>query len=81
MLLLSSCQSNRTKVSTETINVYFPAFPEAPAGLIIPVDINGRKVTEPGTEVVNVVLPYWYWKEIVHYVTETEEAVQAISVK
>lgn len=78
MPVLNSCKSNQIRVRTETIDVYFPSFPEAPAGLILPLDIKGKRVTEPGQEIVNIAIPYWYWKQICQYVTETEEAVQAL---
>lgn len=77
MLGLNSCTSKPKKESKETINVYFPSFPEAPEGLILPLDIYGNKVTDAG-EVVNIAMPYWYWKQIIDYVVKTEEAVQAL---
>lgn len=79
MPVLICCRSSQKKESTEIINVFFPSFPEPPKGAILPLDINGKRVTEKGEDIINVVMPYWYWKEVCRYVTETEEAVQALS--
>ena len=82
MLLLSCCKSSQIKARKDTnIDVYFPAFPYPQTGTILFLDINGKRVTDYQTEIVNVVMPYWYWKQIVQYVTETEEAVQALTTK
>lgn len=81
MLPLICCKSNPKKESTETINVYFPSFPSPGKETIIPIDVNGKVVKDSTTEIVNVVIPYWYWIMITNYVTETEEAVQALTIK
>ena len=57
-------------------NVYFPSFPYPKEGIVLPV----TETDEAGQmHVYAVQLPYWYWKLIINYVTETEEAVTAVT--
>lgn len=58
--------------------VYFPSFPYPADGLIVPLDENNKAVTTDGVQVQAVIMPYWYWLQIVDYVTKTETAVTAL---
>lgn len=59
-------------------NVYFPSFPYPKDGIVLPL----TETDEAGQmRVYAVQLPYWYWKLIIDYVVETEEAVTAITVE
>lgn len=79
MLVLNCCKSNQVRVRTETAkNIYFPEFPLAPDHTLLPLDFYGKRVKDIDTEIVYIQMPYWYWKEIVKYATEIEEAVQAL---
>lgn len=82
MPALNSCRSSQLKVKKETkTDVYFPAFPTPQTGTILFIDINGKRVTDYQTEIVNVVMPIWYWKMIVNYVEGTEAAVEALNTE
>lgn len=58
--------------------VYFPKFPYPADGLIVPLDENNKAITTGGVQVQAVLMPYWYWMQIVDYVTKTETAVTAL---
>ena len=58
--------------------VYFPSFPYPDDGVIIPLDKEQKIVTDTETEVITVVIPYWYWKMVIDHVKETESAVTAL---
>ena len=58
--------------------VYFPAFPYPKDGVILPLDKDNKVTYDEEDLVVNVVLPYWYWKLIIKYVKDTETAVTAL---
>lgn len=65
-------------------NVYFPSFPYPKDGIVLPLDENKNVITgnEPDADDITVdavLMPYWYWKLIINYVTETEEAVTALT--
>lgn len=78
MPVLNCCKSSQTKANPETkADIYFPAFPTPQTGTILFLDINGKRVIDKQTEIVNVVMPLWYWLMIVDYVEGTESAVQA----
>lgn len=75
-LLLNSCIS-RPKAENKEISdlIYFPTFPS-------PTDENGNTIPQYDEENQIVKLPYWYWLQIVDYVTDTETAVTILqSVK
>jgi len=81
MPVLNSCKSSQIKAKKETnIDVFFPAFPYPQTGTILFLDINGKRVKDNKTEIVNVVMPLWYWKLITDYVEGTETAAQALSM-
>lgn len=75
MLVLTCCASNRTepqikyivKYIYEPIPLSFPEFPAPADGLIIPYDVDGKKVTTADVEITNVLIPYWYWNLIIKY--------------
>ena len=88
MLVLVCCRSNPKEeikeIPAPTIpgleGVYFPAFPYPADGLIVPIDENNKAVTTDGIQIKAVVIPYWYWIQIVDYVSKTEKAVTALKV-
>lgn len=51
----------------KTIPLNFPKFPEPRQGTIIPLDERNKRVTTEEQEVVNVLIPYWYWQLIIKY--------------
>lgn len=70
--MLSSCRSALKKEIPETIDIIdFPTFPA-------PVDREGNTFLVFDEEKQNVTMPFWYWKQIVFYVAETEEAVAVL---
>lgn len=75
MPVLNCCRSNPTKEKPATVEIYFPSFPTPGKATITPIDIDGKIVRDNDTEIMNVVIPFWYWIMITNYVTETEEAV------
>lgn len=80
MLVLICCKSCPKKENNATVNdVYFPSFPYAQQGTILFVDLHGKRVTTNQSEIVNVVIPFWYWKMICDYVEGTESAVQSLT--
>lgn len=74
MLVLISCQSNRQE-EIKTVYVVpdlnFPKFP-SPA-VILPLDEKGKRVTDEETDIINVLVPYWYWNLIVDYKLNIDE--------
>lgn len=74
MPALTCCVSSRTDAPQYVIRtVYkiiplsFPRFPYPQDGLIVPIDENMKKVVSDDQEIVNVVIPYWYWNLIIEY--------------
>lgn len=71
---MNSCRTNQFD-NIKTIYVcpelHFPRFP-VPKN-IIPVDAEGKKVTDEDTEIMNVVIPYWYWNLIIDYKIAVDE--------
>lgn len=86
MLVLICCASKPKEeikeIPVPTIpgleGVYFPSFPYPADGLVVPLDENNKAVTTDGIQIKAVVLPYWYWIQIVDYVSQTEKAVTAL---
>ena len=76
MLVMSSCQSNKTKTEYKTIyatpELYFPKFPD-PKNKVVPYDKDFKKVTENTQEIEYVVMPFWYYKLIVDYKVSVDE--------
>lgn len=87
MLVLTSCATKPKADNSETPKiviagidtVYFPAFPYPQDGVVIPLDVDGNAVIAEGVEIVNVMIPYWYWKLVIEYVRNTENAVDALA--
>ena len=59
-------------------SVYFPSFPYPADGLVVPLDKDNKAVTTDGVQVQAVIMPYWYWVQIIDYVNKTEKAVTAL---
>lgn len=76
ILGLNSCKSNeiqyQTVVITKTPELYFPKFPN-PSPVVLPIDQNGKVVKDDQTEIVNVLMPYWYWNLIIDYKLSVDE--------
>ena len=76
MLVMTSCQSNKTKTEYKTIyatpELYFPKFPD-PKNKVVPYDKDFKKVTENTQEIEYVVMPFWYYKLIVDYKVSVDE--------
>ena len=51
----------------------FPKYP-TPKGHVIPLDADGKRVTENNQEIVNVIMPLWYYQKIVEYKVKVDEA-------
>lgn len=77
MLVMSSCQSNKTRTEYKTIyatpELYFPKYPE-PKKNVVPYDKDFKKVTEQTQKIEYVVMPFWYYKMIVDYKVAVDEA-------
>ena len=87
MLALTACVSHPKEDKKETPApiagsdiVYFPSFPEVPDD-IIPLDKDNNIVTSNDTEIVYMLIPYWYWNLIIDYVEETEQAVTSLTAQ
>ena len=87
MLALTACASHPRGEKKETPapvitvkTVYFPSFPDPPDGLI-PLDKDNNIVTSDDTEIVYMLIPYWYWNLIIDYVEETEQAVTSLTAQ
>ena len=76
MLVMNSCQSNKTKTEYKTIyatpELYFPKYPE-PKGNVVPLDENYKRVTDNNTDIEYVMMPFWYYKLIVDYKVSIDE--------
>ena len=76
MLVMISCQSDKVKTEYKTIyaipELYFPKYPE-PKNNVIPLDKNYKRVTNNETEVVYVIMPYWYYQLITDYKASIDE--------
>ena len=72
MQVLNSCKS-ATKKEIPEINdvITFPTFPA-------PADKDGNSYIVFDEEKQTVTMPFWYWKQIVIYVSETEDAIAAL---
>jgi len=87
MLALSSCATKPKQDENETPKiviagietVYFPAFPYPDDDVVIPLDADKNIVINSGASIEYVMLPYWYWKLIIEYVIDTENAVDALA--
>lgn len=74
--LMISCQTNKvieTKYIIDYPQLYFPKYPE-PKKNVLPLDVNGKVVKDNDTEIVNVIMPLWYYKMIVEYKVRVDEA-------
>ena len=63
--------------------IYRPSFPYPKDGIILPLDENNKVIYEDrqdaqDAQVVNVVMPYWYWKLIIKFAKDTETAFTAL---
>lgn len=60
--------------------VYFPAPPYPKDGIIMPLDENGQVVVkeDENIHINTVVMPFWYWKLVLDYISGTEAAVTAL---
>jgi hypothetical protein len=58
--------------------VYFPAVPYPVDGIVVPLDENNKAVTTDDVQVRAVIMPYWYWKRVLNYMTKVETAVTAL---
>lgn len=80
IVVLTCCQSNQPaeKIVVRTVYsvppLYFPKFPEPKQTNLIPLDAHNQKVTDENTEIVNVIIPYWYWQLIVKYKVDVDNA-------
>ena len=76
MLVMTSCQSSKTKTEYKTVyaipELYFPKFPD-PKNKVVPYDKDFKKVTDVDTEIEYVVMPFWYYKLIVDYKVSVDE--------
>ena len=84
-LVMTSCQSNKTKTEYKTIyatpDLFFPTYP-APNGNGLPLDENYKRVTDNTQNVEYVIMPFWYYKLIVDYkagVDETKAKYEAFN--
>jgi hypothetical protein len=73
---MNSCKSNQVKTEVKTIyatpDLFFPTFP-APKNNVIPLDENYKRVSNNGTDIEYVVMPFWYYKLIVDYKISVDE--------
>lgn len=76
MLVMTCCQSNKgPEVKTVYVipELYFPKYPQ-PKNNLLPLDENGKVVKDDETEIVNVLIPFWYYKLLVEYKVQVDEA-------
>lgn len=59
-------------------SVYFPTFPYPKDGIVLPLDANNKLVLDDNSEIVSVIMPYWYWNLIIDYATKIETAAAAL---
>jgi len=76
MLVIPSCQSNKTKKEYKTVyatpELYFPTFPK-PDNKVLPYDKDFKKVSDNITPIEYVVMPFWYYQLIVDYKIKVDE--------
>lgn len=75
---LTCCVSSKPEAQVvrtvyTTPPLYFPKFPEPNNSLIIPLDENNKKVTDNETDIINVLMPYWYWQLIIKYKLDVDD--------
>ena len=82
---MSCCKSNEVRTEYKTIyatpDLYFPSYPN-PQNNVLPLDKDYKRVTDNDTEVVYVIMPYWYYKMIKDYkvgVDETKAKYEAFN--
>ena len=73
---MSCCKSNEIRTEYKTIyatpDLYFPSYPN-PQNNVLPLDKDYKRVTDNDTEVVYVIMPYWYYKMIKDYKVKVDE--------
>ena len=76
MLVMNSCQSNKTRTEYKTIyatpDLFFPTYP-APGNNVLPLDENYKRVTTEEQTIEYVMMPFWYYKLIVDYKVKVDE--------
>ena len=50
----------------------FPEFPK-PNNNCLPLDADGKQVRDMETEIVNVLMPYWYWNLLIDYKVSNDD--------
>lgn len=80
-LLLISCASNKqnekyvVKTVYEVVPLYFYDFPSLKDAITIPLDAEGNVVRDNETEIVNVVIPYWYVQRLAEFSLHYQETI------
>lgn len=64
-----TCQKNdvQTIIKYQIPNVYFPKFPAAADGVIVPLDEDFHTVTDYRTQIKYVVMPEWYFTLLIDW--------------
>lgn len=73
MLGLINCATSQKKENSGTVDIYIPSFPD-------PADKDGKPVVRLNQMGDSVIVPLWYWNEIVRYASDVEAAAQALAV-
>ena len=77
-LVMSSCQSSKVEVETKVKIVYVvpdlvkPKYPDS-TNIVITYDKDSNKVNDVDTDIEFVVMPFWYYKQIVEYKVNVDE--------
>lgn len=78
MLAMSCCQSSKLRPVDELTLVYIPAAPKPKSSIVIPLDADNKIVHDAQTEIVNIQMPFWYYKQIVNYMVDVTEVKRTI---
>lgn len=82
MSQFQSCQSSKREVNyvTKTVYqvppIYFYNFPTLRDSITIPLDAEGKRIKDNDTEVVSVVVPYWYIQQLAEFKLRYEETIK-----
>lgn len=89
MLVLNSCaslQKNKPAEQTPLVvyrvpYVYFPKVPYPGNNVVTPLDADLHAVTDTETEIVFLLIPYWYAEQWLKYAEGTKAAVDTLYSK
>ena len=84
ILLLTGCVSQPEKnyviKTVYTVPpLYFYDFPKLGDSIVIPLDVENKRVTSNEEEIVNVIIPYWYLMQIYAFSLHYQETIDSFN--